>query len=517
MAEMVARLEGIPLALELAAARVRAMSVADINARLKDRYKLLTGGGRVLLERQQTLRALVDWSYDLLDDSERLAVNRLAVFVGGFDLRAAEEVCGSDPIGPSDVLDLVSSLVEKSLLMTDERADGTRYRMLETIRDYAREKLVNSGAFASIAASHCQHYFVLAKAIRQGLRGNDMAQWIERAEADLDNIRAAIALGLDGGVDPFIPVKIAVAMQNFWTLRGYCTEGRGVVRAALVQPTIQASDIAQAHALYVGAALALSQSDYLEARSMLQRCLELRRRTGNPADTAGALSTLSLAQLHTGDATAAREGELEALALFRQCGDRNGEAIVLLHLGQIAQFVGDETEAMVRLEESQAIAREISNHETEGECELGFGQVALDCGDPTRAREHFNRSLAICQAAADKRGEANASWWLAKVDLEDGLLEAAGSQTGECVRSFRAFEMRRELLGCLEDHARLVQAQDKVCVAVRFAAVAAASRHRLNLVRPPRAEQRWNARLDSLRRATTRTAFDTAWGEGLTL
>ena len=139
--ELVARLEGIPLALELAAARVRLMSVADINVRLRDRYKLLTGGGRVLLERQQTLRALVDWSYDLLNESERTVLNRLAVFVGGFDLEAAEQVCGAEPLEPSGVLDLLGSLVEKSLVMPDQHERGMRYRMLETIRDYAREKL----------------------------------------------------------------------------------------------------------------------------------------------------------------------------------------------------------------------------------------------------------------------------------------------------------------------------------------------------------------------------------------
>ena len=144
VAELVLRLEGIPLAIELAAARVRSLSVADINLRLKDRYKLLTSGGRVLLERQQTLRALVDWSYDLLNEDEQRVFNRLAVFASGFDLAAGEEICGIEPLSPDDVLDLLSSLVEKSLVSMDERDGDTRYRMLETLRDYAREKLEQS-------------------------------------------------------------------------------------------------------------------------------------------------------------------------------------------------------------------------------------------------------------------------------------------------------------------------------------------------------------------------------------
>jgi predicted ATPase/class 3 adenylate cyclase len=514
--ELVARLEGIPLALELAAARVRTMSVTDINARLNDRYRLLTGGDRVLLPRQQTLRALVDWSYDLLNQSERTALNRLSVFIGSFDLEAAEQVCSAEPLESLDILDIVTSLVDKSLIGRDDREQGTRYRILETIRDYAREKLEQAGELASTAARHCHHYFALAKAIRDGLRGSDAAQWSVRGEADLDNIRAAIALAMHGGVDPLISVKIAVAMQNFWILRGYCTEGRGIVRSALALPAIKASNVAQGYGLYVGAALAVSQSDYLEARNMLRICLDLRRRIGDLREIAGTLSTLALAQLRAGEATEAREDEQEALTIFRQCGDRVGEAIVQLHLGQIAQYVGDEVEALARLEESRAIAREIKHPETEGESELVLGQVALDAGDQARAREHFNRSLAICQEAADKRGEANAYWWLAKADLEDGLLVAAGQRLTEALRAFRAFEMREELLGCLEDFASLAQAQGLTDVAVRLAAASAASRHRLNLIRRARGKLRWQAQLDSLRQATTSTAFATAWDDGQT-
>ncbi|MCU0765742.1 MAG: NB-ARC domain-containing protein [Burkholderiaceae bacterium] len=169
VAELVARLEGIPLALELAAARVRSMSVLDINARLKHRYKLLTGGGRVLQERQQTLRALVDWSYDLLADSEKCVLERLGVFVGGFDLAAAEAVGGADPVDSFEVLDLLGSLVEKSLVMVEEHDQGSRYRMLETIREYAREKLEERGDdAAATAARHCEHYFAFAKEARDG-------------------------------------------------------------------------------------------------------------------------------------------------------------------------------------------------------------------------------------------------------------------------------------------------------------------------------------------------------------
>jgi predicted ATPase/class 3 adenylate cyclase len=212
VAELVARLEGIPLALELAAARVRALSVADINKRLNDRYKLLTGGARVHQERQQTLRALVDWSYDMLPDNEKTLLNRLAVFKGGWEMEAAEAICGTDPLDPMDVLDLLTLLVEKSLVMMEERDDGTRYKMLETIRDYAREKLEESGELDAVAAVHCNHFFAFAKEARDGLQGAKQHEWMKRIEADHDNIRAATALSQSGSIDPFIAVKIAVAI-----------------------------------------------------------------------------------------------------------------------------------------------------------------------------------------------------------------------------------------------------------------------------------------------------------------
>ena len=234
VAELVARLEGIPLALELAAARVRAMSVADINKRLTDRYKILTGGSRVLQERQQTLRALVDWSHELLSANEQAMLRRLAVFVGGFDLEAAEKVCGVAPIEDFEVLDLLGSLVDKSLVMLEERDEGSRYRMLETIRDYAAEKLrADADEAAAAAVRHNEHYFQLAVQARDGIDGAEQALWLTRLEAEHDNLRAAMALALAGGVDPVIAVKLAVQLQGFWIARGYITEGRRLVKSAL--------------------------------------------------------------------------------------------------------------------------------------------------------------------------------------------------------------------------------------------------------------------------------------------
>ena len=514
-AELVARLEGIPLALELAAARVRVLSVADINARLKDRFRLLTGGGRSLPTRQQTLRALVDWSYDLLGDAERCLLDRLAVFVGGFDLAAAEAVCGADPIDALDVLDLLGSLLEKSLVMREERDEGSRYRMLETIREYAREKLGQRGDEAvATAARHCQHYFAFAKAGRDGIKGAEQGLWTRHLETELDNLRAATALALGGGVDPVIAVKIAVALARFWMQRGYASEGRSVVQAALALPAVQSSDLAHAWTLYVGAILAGSQGEHVEASRMLEDCLELRRRLGDPEEIAATLSTLALYRLYAGDPAAAATAEREALQMFRGLGKRIGEAIGLLHLGQIAMYQGDDEGARSELGSALAIAREIAYHATEGESELLLGALALFAGDRVGAEARFAASLAVCRDAGDRRGEANAQRWLGKVALAGEDLVAARRRLGEALRDLAAFEMREEMVGCLEDHVTLMRLEGRPEDAAQLAGAVAQARVRLALVRPPRDERAWLALVDCLRGDLPDGRFDAAWNRG---
>ena len=514
VAELVARLEGIPLALELAAARVRAMSVADINGRLNDRFRLLTGGSRTLLPRQQTLRALVDWSYDLLDLRERTVLNRLSAFVGGFDLAAAEQVCGADPLKPPDVLDIVTALVDKSLIVADECEHGTRYRLLETLRDYAREKLEQSDDFALTIARHCLHYFAFAKAVQAGMVGPEQPLWIERMEMDLDNVRSGIATALAGGVEPFVAVKYAVAMMTFWSMRGYATEGRNIVHAALKLPAVQASELAQGHALYVGAALAGSQSDDREAERMLEICLALRQSLGNPFDTAATLSTLSVARLRLGDTARAREGEVGALAIFRQLGCRIEESVVLLHLGEICAHTGEADEARRFLEQSLSIARELEYQETVADAERALALLTLDEGDLAGARDRLDRVLGVCQAAGDRRGVATTLWLLGEVDLATGDAASAQQRLGEALRCFQLFQMGTEATGCLEDHAYLARANGLAEEAVRLHAAAAKWRTRTGVVRRPRAESHWQRELGTLRDVLGNTAFDAAWAGG---
>jgi predicted ATPase/class 3 adenylate cyclase len=512
VAELVARLEGIPLALELAAARVRAMSVADINKRLTDRYKILTGGSRVLQERQQTLRALVDWSYDLLQDNEKLQLRRLAVFVGGFDLEAAEKVCGVEPIEDFEVLDLLGSLVDKSLVMAEEREEGTRYRMLETIRDYAADKLKGEGEDAEAAARHCEYYYRMAVEARNGIDGPDQPQWLTRLERELDNLRASMVLALSGVTeDPVLSVKLAVQLQGFWILRGYITEGRRLVKAALKMPAVQEFALAKAHALYVGAALAGCQSDHAEALQMLEDSLVIHRELGDPENIAGTLSTMSLMRLETGDAARARADETEALGLFRQEGQKLNEGIALRNLGQIALYENDLPQASEHLKQALVIAKRVKSLEEEGECELLLGEVKLELGDIAPAVVHFERALEVCREGADKRGEANAQWRLGTADLLDGQLDSARSRLGEALAAFHRAEMWKELIGCLEEFAGLALGLGQARAGVSIGAAATLARQRQGLVRRPAAEARWQRRLELLREALGDEGFVAAW------
>ena len=514
LAELCARLEGIPLALELAAARMRTLSIADINDRLRDRFRLLTGGGCVRVERQQTLRALLDWSYELLQPDERVLCERLSVFAGGFDLAAAEWVCGDAPLAPEGIVDLLESLADKSLVLAEQADDRTRYRMLETMREYARAKLDARGEVEAISRRHCNHFLAVAKAANEGSKGAKQGEWTQRIEIELDNMRAAIALALGGGVDPIIAVKFEVALLKFRLLRGYVSEGRKYVHAALDLPAVRDSELAHAHALYVAAGLAASQGERAEAARLLQACLASRRVIGNRVDMAATVSTLALVRLQEGDASSARQGEEEALAIFRELGDRIGEAIGLLHLGQIEMHVENARLAQDRFEACLAIARDIDHAEIESECERMLGELALDSGDVSAARARFASSFDACRHVGDKRDEAISLWCMARADIAAGDAALALLKLEGAMRAFRSFDMRPEMIGSLEDFAALAQSSGEVEHAVRLYATATAARERLTLRRAPHAERRLRGLLALARRALGDADFEAASLQG---
>jgi tetratricopeptide (TPR) repeat protein len=387
--------------------------------------------------------------------------------------------------------------------------------MLDTIRDYAQEKLADSGERAPTAARHCLHFFSVAKELRSGIHGADQAEWVQRGELELDNFRSAIALALAGGIEAVLAVKLAVALQGFWTLRGYCTEGRAVVKAALELPEVQQIPVAQAHALYTGASLAISQSDHAEGRQMLETCLELRRGLGNPLEVASALSTLSLTRLAGGDEAGATAAETEAIELFKAQGFKMGETVGFTHLGLIALHHADLEAARTHYANGLALARQIKFQEAEGDCQLGLGQAAYFAGDLAQAETRFKQALLVCHDAADKKGEAAATYWLGRLELDREQFEPARQHLDTALKAFRACDMREEWLDCLEAIVALRMAvPDRVSSAVQIAAAVTHARERLDLRRPGYAEAVWQGIMSRLQAALPRDAFDAHWNVG---
>ena len=302
---MVRRLEGIPLAIELAAARVVALTVGEIAARLSDRFRLLSRGLRGTLPRQRTLDALVAWSYDLLTDTEQRVFAALAVFSGGFDAQGARAVCGEDDgVDAIPVADVVESLVAKSLVVAMPQAGAMRYRMLDTLREFAQLRLVERGEERARRDRHAAWCIELARAAEAAMRGPQQAEWIDRLDAEHDNLRAALDWKI--GSDSHDALVLAARLWRYWHMRGRLGEGRDYLDRALAMPGAAGSE-AGADALYAAGALAKNQSDYARAVPRLEEAAAAFRAQGRTRDTAAALGSLGNVRHDTGRLAEARD------------------------------------------------------------------------------------------------------------------------------------------------------------------------------------------------------------------
>jgi predicted ATPase/class 3 adenylate cyclase len=443
VARVCRRLDGLPLAIELAAARIKALTPEQIAARLDDRFRLLTGGSRTALPRQQTLRAAVDWSYDLLDVPERALLARLAVFAGGWTLEAAEAVC-ADAVLPADaVLDLLLRLVDKSLVVAEEHGAAARYRMLETIREYAAARLAETGRDEAPRARHAAHYLALAEAAEPGLTGPSERSWLEQLECEHDNLRAAMQWAVASG-EGELGLRMGGALWRFWAMRGHLAEGRRRLSALLAHPNCDAlsgsTGAARAKALHAAGTLAAQQGDNGAARSYLEASIAARRVVGARSDLANSLSNLGIVTRSEGDYATARALYAESLAIHRELGNKSGIAHTLANLGLLARFQGDGAAARPLLEESLAIRRELGDPWAIANALNNLAEVALDEGDHASARALLEQSLRINQELGDRRAIAFL--------LEDfGALAAAQGQAGRALRLVGAAAALRASVG----------------------------------------------------------------------
>ncbi|CAA9434270.1 MAG: hypothetical protein AVDCRST_MAG03-3511 [uncultured Rubrobacteraceae bacterium] len=396
------RLEGLPLAIELAAARIRFLGPTALLARL-DRA-LEASGARDLPERQRTMRATLDWSHDLLDEPERGLFRRLSVFAGGFDFDAAESV-GEDR-GPDgdDVLVLLGRLVEQSLVLAEpvEGGPGIRYRMLEPIRQYALEKLEEAGA-QETRRRHAEHYLALAERARPHLNGPDQCPWLDRLEGEIYNLRAAIGWSLGGG-DPEVALRLVAELWWFWYKRGHLTEGRRWLEEALGRSATPGP--ARAEAFNGAGVLARNQADYDRARALLTEGLALQRELGDGKGTADVLLNLGTVALDRGDPAGAATLFDESLSLRRQLGDRWGAALALNNLGVAARARGDLADAASLCEESLEEFRALGDRAGIAMVLSNLGKVAEEEDAPARAAGFYGESLGLYRELEDKRNVA---------------------------------------------------------------------------------------------------------------
>ena len=406
VAEICRRLDGMPLAIELAAARVRALSLAEILEGLHDRFRLLTGGARTSVRRQQTLQASVDWSHALLSEPERVVFRRLAVFLGGFGLDAAHAVAGGADMPRFEVLDLVSLLVDKSLVVTDNTTGGpTRYRMLETVRQYAAEKLGESGEAEAVRSRHRDYYTALAV---DAPAGRDYEQRVEQAETEIDNLRAAFAWSRENS-DVALALVLASALQRLWQARGRVREGLAWFDAALADLDAQHLEVAaavRARALANRAVLA-NWAGATGGMDQAEQAVAVARDIDDPALLARALTACCLIAVLT-NPEVARPYFSEAICLVRTLDDRwrLGQLLGWQALGAVA-VAGNPIVARAAAEEGRDLADAIGDRWTSRQCRWCLGIAQLFQGDLGGAAAQFGDLIAEAEAAHDGIIEVN--------------------------------------------------------------------------------------------------------------
>jgi non-specific serine/threonine protein kinase len=427
------RLDGIPLALELAAARVRVLPGEQVAARLDDRFRLLTGGSRTALRRQQTLKALVDWSHDLLSGAERAVLRRLAVFSGGWTLDAAEAVCSGDGIEPTEILDVLTALVDKSLVQAEAHEGDERYRLLETIRQYAEDKLLDAGEAAAVRARHRDLYLALAERAASELLGRGQRRWYRRLAADHDNLRAAIGWcrADPAGAEP--ELRLAAALARFWRIQGHLREG-GERLAAALERARGTPTPARAAALNWSGHFASLLGDLPRARATGEEAVRVARAVGDPALLAFALRHLADYLRMLGRVEDARPVLEEALATARGCGDRREAAFSLATLGLVVDALGDHDRGRALLEDGLASAREVGDGVPIAGSLMWLGALALRRGDVEPARTLFEEALTVMQSIGGQGVRQMPLMGLGDVARRAGDDEAARARYHEALR-----------------------------------------------------------------------------------
>ncbi len=445
VSEIVRRLDGLPLAIELAAARIRLFAPQTMLARLEKRLPLLTGGARDLPQRQRALRETIAWSYDLLQPDDRAVFRRLALFAGGMTLDAAEAVVGS-PTGEVDVLGGVERLAEHSLLQLqldagDDGVDSPRYRMLETIREYGLERLAEAGELDDAGSRHAGFFLQLVERAAPELDGPQQSVWLDRIAADHDNLNVALGWAIERRGEE-TALRLAAAIWPFWEARGHYTEGRAWLERVLARDVAAPKPVLAA-ALSGAGSIARMQGDSTRAVELLERALALWQELGDRRGAARTLMTLGHVSDRLGDMTAAAIRFEEALVIGREIDDTSLVAAALANLGLVADQQGTYAAAVARYEEALALFRKLGNRRREGAVLDNLGIVARAQGQLAEATRFYEDALAVRLETGDAWGIAATLGNLGVAYHQGGDLDQARNHYVRSLDGFRKLEDRR--------------------------------------------------------------------------
>lgn len=431
IAQICARLDGIPLAIELAAARVRVLTVNEILRRLDDRFRLLVGS-RTALPRQQTLRALVDWSYDLLKEKERLLLRRLSVFSGGWTLEAAEQVCSGGDIDDREVLDLITSLIDKSFINVETQNGHVRYRFLETIQKFSQERLLESNETVEFVQRHTRYFLKAAENAYGKMWGPEQAVWLVWLDEEYDNLRKALSWLSQVADDEAMMLQMAGCLWRYWEIRGYFSEGRSWLEHAL-EKNVHAREYWRANGLGGAGHLARQQGDYGVAKALHEQSLAIFRAIGCKLGAARQLNALGEIAHFQGDYGLAVELHQESLALRYEIGDKEGIAVSLRQLGVIARDRGQYKYAKELLEESLKLERELGDRLLVALSLNDLGLIAFCLCDYGNAVTLFEQAMSIQRELNDRLGISNSLQNLGNVAKVQGDFKQAGLLYQECL------------------------------------------------------------------------------------
>jgi predicted ATPase/DNA-binding winged helix-turn-helix (wHTH) protein len=449
IAEICARVDGLPLAIELAAARVKMLPLSGILARLQSRLQLLTVGARDLPERQRTLRNAIDWSYDLLTDAEQKLLRRLSVFWGGCTLEGAEAVCNTKNDLGGDIFDFMSSLVDKSLLQQrPQHNDEPRFRMLETIREYAFERLQQSSEEAATRKAHAAYCLVLAEEGNPDLSEPERADWLTRCDIEHDDFRAALDwLFQTGDID--WSFRFCIALFRFWDMREHSAEGRARLEQLLqLAGTEYPRERAKA-SLFLGA-FTTAQGDFPAATHYLEQGRAIYEELDDPSGIAVTVNALAIMSRDRGDYISARRNFEKSLAYWRQINDRLATARCLHNLGNVSKIRGDYVSARMALAEAMQIFEELRDHSGVAWVLNQQGDVAREQGNLADARVLYQRALSAFRSAEDRWGQGRSLADLGGIACDLGEQSVAYEHYRESLDIFSSLEHRRGIARVLE-------------------------------------------------------------------